>query len=689
MTDGSITIKTEIDTKSFDKQIEYIESRMQEIEHLIQQADLGFEVGDTQKLEKEYEQLSNRLIDLRKKKEQFNQEPLANVKDTVNFEKGISKITSKLTRMGMAMIGIRSLYGMIASSVSRITESNPELKAQIDAIKNAIDGIVLKLVQILLPVIQFVVSLVAKLLKSLFGIDIYSNKFSKNMTSANKTATKLRKQLMGFDELNILNKDGTIGALGGGDYNANVDVSGVNLEKIKTKIQNFFDKYHIPINLDYVGDMIEHPGEYIETAWKEFFLPDLITGANISSGAGLFFGKDSTITKIIKGFGRTLFGGLPGIITNIFGEDTILKFWNEIFGNHKQATTKDLKEALKSTDKMTRELAEKILNNFKGAKATVKDGMVELQLKSGEVVKMTQTEYEQLLTLLGQNTKTATSSITNILKKGINYVESELKGATITYENGMYKIQTVSGKTYNLTKEQYNQYKDTFLKGIPVMEGEAIQSAKNIENQNKTSAKNSQDAWKTAFNNIGNGAKEGANAIADKIKNALGGNETKDKAVSDTKSVLQEVTKTINAFTFPTKKVKVEPDTSNFISKIKTAINNAASSLAIAVQIAASSTGKKGAKGLLINPPKLAMGGIINRVGRGVPLASGGAIAGERGHEAVVPLTDSQQMALLGEAIGRYVNIRATVPIYVGNRQIAREVRRINAEDEFGYNGGL
>ena len=99
------------------------------------------------------------------------------------------------------------------------------------------------------------------------------------------------------------------------------------------------------------------------------------------------------------------------------------------------------------------------------------------------------------------------------------------------------------------------------------------------------------------------------------------------------------------------------------------------------------SSGGFRAKGGIFYPsklPKLAMGGIINQPGRGVPY--NGAIIGERGAEAVLPLTDSQQMALLGETIGKYVNINATIPVYVGNRQIAREMRKINAEDDFAFN---
>ena len=47
--------------------------------------------------------------------------------------------------------------------------------------------------------------------------------------------------------------------------------------------------------------------------------------------------------------------------------------------------------------------------------------------------------------------------------------------------------------------------------------------------------------------------------------------------------------------------------------------------------------------------PRIGKGGIINLPNRGVNI--GGTICGELGAEGVIPLTDSQQMALLGEAI--------------------------------------
>lgn len=93
------------------------------------------------------------------------------------------------------------------------------------------------------------------------------------------------------------------------------------------------------------------------------------------------------------------------------------------------------------------------------------------------------------------------------------------------------------------------------------------------------------------------------------------------------------------------------------------------------------------AKGGIFYPsllPKLAVGGIINNPGAGVPYH--GATIGERGAEAVVPLTQSEQMALLGEAIGRYVTINATIPVYAYNRQVDRQIQTIKAEDNFAFN---
>lgn len=84
------------------------------------------------------------------------------------------------------------------------------------------------------------------------------------------------------------------------------------------------------------------------------------------------------------------------------------------------------------------------------------------------------------------------------------------------------------------------------------------------------------------------------------------------------------------------------------------------------------------------NLPRLAVGGIVNMPSRGVPI--GGAIAGEAGAEGVIPLTDSQAMETLGQAIGKYITINANITNTMNGRVISRELQKINNNSDFAFN---
>jgi hypothetical protein len=80
----------------------------------------------------------------------------------------------------------------------------------------------------------------------------------------------------------------------------------------------------------------------------------------------------------------------------------------------------------------------------------------------------------------------------------------------------------------------------------------------------------------------------------------------------------------------------------------------------------------------------LATGGIVNMPNKGVNI--GGAIAGESGREGVIPLTDSQAMETLGEAIGRYITINANIVNKMNGRVISKELQQIKNDSDFAYN---
>ena len=77
--------------------------------------------------------------------------------------------------------------------------------------------------------------------------------------------------------------------------------------------------------------------------------------------------------------------------------------------------------------------------------------------------------------------------------------------------------------------------------------------------------------------------------------------------------------------------------------------------------------------------PKLALGGIVNRPGRGIP-----AIVGEAGAEAVLPLENNTEwMDMLAEKIGGNV----TIPIYMDGKKIATYVVDVQKKKAFAMNG--
>ena len=61
-------------------------------------------------------------------------------------------------------------------------------------------------------------------------------------------------------------------------------------------------------------------------------------------------------------------------------------------------------------------------------------------------------------------------------------------------------------------------------------------------------------------------------------------------------------------------------------------------------------------------------------------------MAGESGREGILPLTDSQAMAQLGQEIGKNVIINLTNLTNLNGRVINREVKQVNAEHDFAFN---
>ena len=181
---------------SIDKENEKIEKQKQKIE------DLTFQHSDLVKKAEEYKQKME------------NVELGGIQKQIEKVGNGLSKVIKQTGRWVLAIFGIRSAYLFVRQAMSTLSSYNEQLATDLQYIRFAVASV-------LQPVIERIVQLAYKLLgaigsifKTLFGINIFANATSKAFGKTNESAKELKKTLAGFDEVNVLNSNGTTGIAG-------------------------------------------------------------------------------------------------------------------------------------------------------------------------------------------------------------------------------------------------------------------------------------------------------------------------------------------------------------------------------------------------------------------------------------------------------------------------------------------
>ena len=542
---GKVVIGCDLDTKDFDAEIKYVESQLEEIEYKLKQADMGFEVGDTQKLEAQYSRLVKQLDRLQKKQADLNKTDLSGVQKSIeNVGKSTSKVITKMGKWALGIFAIESAYGFVRQAMASVSEYNEQISSDVEYIRFA-------MASMLQPVIEGLINLAYKLLtyvnyiaKAWFGVDLFANASANAMNKSAKSAEKMKKSLAGFDEMNVLNDNGSTGAMG--TVAPSFDLASPEDVQIPSWIQWIANNKDIVI----AGLMG-------------------ISGALIAVHLGL---------TLIQGLGIGII--LAGIVTLIQGIVDFIKdpSWTNFL------------TILQGIALVVSGIAV-LLGGWIVALASLGVAIVSYVIKNWDKVKEILSEvgswvYDNIIKPVGDFFVGLWDGIVNGVKTAVQWVKGAFSSVVSFFSNLIQKILGL-------------------------------------------------------FKNIGI-----------KTANVIGG---------AFKTVINGVLKAIeNILNFPIKSINKLIDVINAVPGIN---------------IATLPTFKL---------PRLAKGGIINQPGRGIPVGS--AIGGERGQEGVIPLTDSQQMQLLGEAIGRYVNINLTNITKLDNRQIAKEQRKINAQNDFAFN---
>ena len=636
---GWVTIGVKADTKTFEKQIEKTKNQLEELQDILShKGDKLFSGIDFEKVEIDAEKLRNKLIQLEKQEEKVKNPPGNNsfLNGLKTIKNETESITKKVIKWGLAVFGIRSAYRFFLSSVNTLSQYNEQLGTDIQYIRFA-------LATTLEPVILRIVSLVKTLLayinyiaKAWFGVDLFAgasvDKFKQNEKSlgkAAKSAKEINKQLAGFDEMNVLqdNTDKGGGAGGGGDTLPSIDFSKWD-GKVPAWLQWIADNKDIII-----AGLLGIAGAL--TAIK--LGADLLTGIGIGivlAGIVLLV-KD--IIDFIKDPSWTKFLDILRDISIIaLGIGVIIGAWPVVII---AAIALIVVEIIKNWNKI-KEILGKV---WQYVKEKTIDPLIE--------------QFELLWNAITTAFTMAWEFIKNILDGVWQYVKEKTIDPLVEQFKLLWDaIKTSFTMTWNFIVG--------ILQGIASWVKNTIVTPianffKGLWDNIKSGVKGTYDKVTSTFSNIVDFFKNIVSRIVDKFRD-LGGK------VGDT--IGSAFKKAINAVLSGIEKILNTPIRA--INGLISAIN--------------SIPGVSMSKLSTFSLPRLAKGGIINNPGKGVMVGS--AIVGERGAEGVIPLTDSQQMQLLGEAIGKYITVNANIVNTMNGRVISRELQKVQNESDFAFN---
>lgn len=608
----------------------------------------------------------------------------------VNFEK-IGKSTSntikKVGKWVLAIFSVKSAYSTIRQSMSVLSQYNEGLANKLETIK-------LVCASTLEPIVNNLVNLVYKLLtyvnylsKAWFKVDLFTSANDKKLKSSVKSTKEMRKTLAGFDEMNVLQDTSS---------NSNSNSSASNKGIIMP------EEGKIPSWLEWIKDNGKAVAGFLE----------LIGIALLSIKIGSFLSKLSKGAGSLTKFSAGLTIIVAGVITLVTAITDLILHWDELSTKEKVVT-----------------IAMGLIGAaFIALGYSIAKGVSVATLGTGAIIATITTLLVTLGTLI-YKWATEEKSIKNVTKaqEDLKAAQDEYANAQDSYIDAVDKakeafdklndIQTktgISGEDLynkvqdgtldyaNMTEQQKEVYK-AYLDNIKAQDNlktstENLEKAKKNEKIATWEAKLAQEAQNDAFNDGGKKAQKFKEDVINAYKNGeLSAEEARDligKAMSgmsrDTqKTFTEDIPESIKEGLDPKKYETAGQKISKFFSGIFDGIKNGLSSAWDWITGKSSKSSSKStgfAKGGIVynNIPKLASGGIINTPGRGVPIIS--AIGGERGKEGVIPLTDSQQMALLGEAIGKYITIYLNNVNTINGRVFSRELKKISSESDFAYN---
>lgn len=520
----------------------------------------------------------------------------------------IQKSIKNVAKLALGIFGLRSAYMAVRRASSYLATYDQQYATNLEYIRYV-------LTQLIAPVLQWIVNLAAKLLgyinaimQAWFGINLFSkgsaesfNKMKAGASGASKAVKEIKKQLAGFDEINILTDQSDTGTSAGA---GGVGMPSFDLSAMQGEVP------------DWLQWIIDHKDEILS----------VLAGI----GAGLVFLKLGELAKhlgLIK-------GEMLGIKALGFGI-----------------------------------LIKGIIDLIKGLKGYLEEPSWE---NFGKVIKSIGEIILGVGLLIGNVPLIVAGAITLIMGLIIQHWE-DIKQF---FQNGIDWLADKSDWVHEMFGDTIGNIYDTFVENLQLILDWFDMTFKNIKQILDGIIEFVTGVFSGDWEKAWEGVKKIFGGIWDWIKNTL---ETVLKiAWNSVKNIASRVGETIsNVF---------KAIVNGVLSGVERVLNSPIRAVNKLIGVINAVPGINLNTLPTFNLPRLKTGAIVNMPNRGTLVAGGRAIAGEAGHEGIIPLDDNQAMAQLGAEIGKNVVVNLTNITKVGNRQIAREIKQINAENNFAYN---
>lgn len=336
---GTITFKTKVDTKTFDKQIEELEDKIKDLELAKIQFTADGDTANLQAVNVELEKAKNKLIGLQKQQEQIN---VSSQKSFKGISNGMEGVLRKVSKWALAIFGIRSAYMLVRRSVSQLSQYDENLANQLQYISWTIAQAIAPVVRWIVNAVYLILQYVNQITQSLFGLKLFKgpDEFAKSMKKASGSAKEIQKSLAGFDEMNVLG--GNTRQAGGGATMPEFDTESVlnSIDKFTNGVKKLGKNFRKEIQDMY--DALDNPQAFTDAYGKwdmlVYGITELFAGLgqsiigvfDVIGGwskiiTGLINGDWEQMTEGVKQVWRGTFEFLKGIWTMIVGAfDTII-----------------------------------------------------------------------------------------------------------------------------------------------------------------------------------------------------------------------------------------------------------------------------------------------------------------------------------------------------------------------------